>query len=384
MRWSLSFPIAKIFGIRIQIHYTFLLLLIGLNLWGFFSHGSAAAMVFTTIFILLIFLCVLLHELGHALAARYYKIRTTDITLSFIGGIAQIERLPKNPWQEFVIAIAGPAVNVAIIMMLCIGFGSQFLWRPHITDLFLKQPTAGNLLALIALELVRINFILFAFNLIPAFPMDGGRVLRSLLATKLGYFRATQAAAKIGQACAIAFFLVGMGALSFLGIPGNMFLIFIAFFVFTSAGQEAAVSRLSELLGSVKLSDLTHTQFQTLPSKVSLATAQEEYFSAHPSAAGLPVVNDQNQIVGYLTHKQLITSLRSPQGSEEPVSKVMRQDIPVISLTSSVDAAVALVRKRRLPALLVVDSDKNLAGIIDAESLTQNGMIRIALNKNPI
>src|SRR6476661_2700328 len=217
-----SLKIASVFGIEVRIHITFLLFLA----WIWFSYYQVAgvdAAIQGVIFILILFACVLRHEVGHAFAARAFGIRTPDITLLAIGGVARLTRIPDKPWQELVVAIAGPLVNVVIaaVLIFVIRVSADLQPLEH-----LESPRF-ELLAKVA----SLNVMLVLFNLIPAFPMDGGRVLRSLLAMAMPYVRATQIAAWIGQGLAIVFAIYGFF--------GNPILIFIAFFIFVGAQQEA-------------------------------------------------------------------------------------------------------------------------------------------------
>jgi len=224
VRWSLR--LGSLFGIPVYLHMTFLLLLGFLGLAQLFTAGIGAA-VAGTVTVLAVFGCVLLHEFGHALAARRYGIRTRDVTLLPIGGVARLERMPDDPRHELWVALAGPAVNVAIAVMLA-------LWIVVIG--FVPGPeglglTGGSFTG----RLLAINVGLVIFNMLPAFPMDGGRVLRSLLARRMNYVRATEIAAGVGKGMAVLF-----------GIAGwfwNPMLIFIAVFVWFGAGQEAAIAR---------------------------------------------------------------------------------------------------------------------------------------------
>jgi len=224
MRWS--YRIARVAGIDVRIHVTFLLLLAWFG-WMYWQDGGMPGAVQGVAVILLLFLCVLLHEFGHAFAARIYGIRTPDITLLPIGGVARIERMPDNPIQELVVAIAGPAVNVAIVLVL-ISVLAVKISLSHFTGF---DRMGGSLTA----QFLEINLMLVAFNAIPAFPMDGGRVLRALLAMKLSHLLATTIAARIGQVLAVGFAVVG-----FFGSP---MLLFIAAFVFAGAQQELAYAR---------------------------------------------------------------------------------------------------------------------------------------------
>ena len=219
MPWS--FKIARIAGIDVRIHATFVLLL---ALMAAFS-GHSGAFTFTC----LVFGCVLLHEFGHAFAARRYGIHTPDITLLPIGGVARLERMPDRPAQEIVVAIAGPLVNVAIAALLWAGLGFP-------TDLFHSGSLRG-LGASLPRSLLVVNVSLVLFNLIPAFPMDGGRILRALLAMLLEYSRATHIAAVLGQVCAFAF---GFWALR--QHPVNLTHVLVAAFIYSAAANEAALA----------------------------------------------------------------------------------------------------------------------------------------------
>jgi stage IV sporulation protein FB len=228
MQWS--YRIARIAGIDVRIHITFLLLpaYFGFVEWRAAGPGAAAQSVF---FILLLFCCVLLHEFGHALAGRRYGIRTPDITLLPIGGVARMLAIPDKPTQEFVIAVAGPAVNVAIAAILApVLYFTGGVFSGPLTDT-----------RLLLHNLLLVNLGLVAFNMIPAFPMDGGRVLRSLLAMRWSWIRATRIAARTGQAIAILFALAALWR-------ENPILLLIAFFVFSGARQEILYANYREEL----------------------------------------------------------------------------------------------------------------------------------------
>lgn len=251
MRWS--YKVARVAGIDVKIHVTFLLVLgyFGLIYWqqgGFW--GAVTGIAFT----LLLFLCVLLHEFGHAFAARVYGIRTPDITLLPIGGVARLERMPDKPSQELVVAIAGPAVNVLLAAILLFFLASGV----HRADLSGIEQTGGGLLE----NLLLVNVVLVAFNAIPAFPMDGGRVLRALLAMMIGHAQATVIAARIGQGLAVLFAVLSVGgALLQSLVPGslleffsgNPMLLLIALFVFSGARQELAQARFRSAVSGEKL-----------------------------------------------------------------------------------------------------------------------------------
>jgi Zn-dependent protease len=254
MKWALS--LGRIAGIPVYVHATFALLLGWIAFLHWTSSGSLSAVASGLLFIVALFGCVLLHELGHALAARRYGIRTRDITLLPIGGLARLERMPDRPVQELWVALAGPAVNVAIAAVL-------FLWLVG-TRTLVPLESLSVVGGPFVERLLVVNLFLAVFNLIPAFPMDGGRVLRALLAMRIDYVRATRIAATVGQGVALLF--------GFVGLFANPFLILIALFVWSGASQESAMVQARSALGGVPVESAMITDFRTLhPSDPALA-----------------------------------------------------------------------------------------------------------------
>ena len=235
MGWS--FPILTVRGTVIRIHFTFFLFLAWIGAIYYAQAGWPGA-VQGVAFITLLFLCVLLHEFGHVFAARRYGVQTPEITLLPIGGVAHLERIPEQPSQELVIALAGPAVNVAIALLLFLALGALVP-----SEGMEVQNANVNLLA----RLLWANIFITVFNLIPAFPMDGGRVLRAVLAHRLGYARGTQIAATVGQVLAFGFGL--------LGLFGNPLLLFIAVFVYLGAAAEAHAVQMRQVSNGMIAAD---------------------------------------------------------------------------------------------------------------------------------
>src|SRR5262252_5850135 len=220
MSWSLN--IGTIAGTAVRVHVTFLLFLGWIFAASWVAGGADAAWQGLA-FLVLLFACVVAHEFGHIFTARAFGVSTPDVTLLPIGGVARLERIPEEPYQEFLVAIAGPLVNVAIALIL-LGFADARL------DPGALAAVESTKISLID-RLADVNLFLAGFNMIPAFPMDGGRVLRALLASRLGFVRATEIAAFIGQGVAFA--------LGFVGLFFNPMLIFIAIFVYLAASSEA-------------------------------------------------------------------------------------------------------------------------------------------------
>lgn len=359
MGWSL--PIFRIAGIQLRIHITFLLLILWLA-FGYYNEGGSAAAAARIIFILLLFACVVLHEFGHALTAKIFGINTPDITLLPIGGVARLERMPEEPKQELAIAIAGPAVNVVIALCLFLVIGARGL---------LQQETVqgGDLIA----QLLTINVMLVLFNLLPAFPMDGGRVLRALLATRLSYARATQIAASIGQGCAFVF--------GFLGLLWNPFLIFIAFFVYIGASQEAALAQMKDVSRRFPVSSAMVREFRSLPVTATLQEAVDALLAT--SQHDFPVVDQEGSVAGILTRHDLIASLRKDDPTIR-VGDVMRRDIPTVTTGTRFEDAFRIMQECNCPAVPVLDSMKRLVGLLTPENVSELMMVQSALPRRRV
>ena len=352
MSWSL--PIVRIAGIQLRIHITFLLL-IGWLAIGYYSQGGSAAAVAGVLVILLLFACVVLHEFGHAFAAKAFGINTPDITLLPIGGVARLERMPEEPIQELIIAAAGPAVNVIIAGCLFLTGGS-----------FVYPPTAGSSLNDV---LLTINVVLLLFNLLPAFPMDGGRVLRALLATRLSYARATQIAASIGQGCAFVFGFLGL-------MGGNYMLIFIALFVYIGASQEAALAQMRDVSRRFPVSSAMVREFRSLPESATLQEAVDALLAT--SQHDFPVLDESGNVAGILTRHDLIGALRKNDPTIR-VGDVMRRDIPTVTTGTRFEEAFRIMQECNCPAVPVLDSMKRLVGLLTPENVSELMMVQSAL-----
>ena len=357
MRWS--FHVARVAGIDVRIHGTFFLLLAWIGS-VYYRDGGVAAALNGLIFILLIFLCVVLHEFGHALAARRYGIKTRDITLLPIGGLARLERMPEKPREEVVVALAGPAVNVLIAAALSIFIGLT----SGVPDPQVMQQTGVPL----AVRLFAVNIWLVLFNMIPAFPMDGGRVLRALLAMRMNYGRATQIAASVGQGIAVIFFLIGLW--------WNPFLVLIAVFIFFGASSEVALAQMRSISKDLRVSAAMVTQFESLPLDSTLNEAVEALLRT--SQHEFPITDDLGKVHGILTRDDMIAALRK-SGAETPVAEVMRADIPSVPESMLFDRAFAVMQECRCPALSVLDSAGRLVGLFTPENVGEMIMVQSAI-----
>jgi Zn-dependent protease/predicted transcriptional regulator len=357
MKWSLK--LGRVLGIDVYLHLTFLLLLgfIGLSHW--IAERSFAAAAQGMIFFLVLFLCVLLHEYGHALMARRYGIATKDITLLPIGGVARLERMPDQPSQELWVALAGPAVNVIIAAALGAWLTFTNAWEP-ISSL---STTKGGLLE----RLFAVNIFLVAFNLLPAFPMDGGRVLRSLLAMRLEYARATRIAARIGQGMAVMF--------GFAGLFGNPMLLLIALFVWIGAGQEATAVEMKSSFAGARVREAMLTDFRGVSPQDTVGDAARLLLAG--SQQDFPVINN-GEVVGVLSHARLLETLRD-RDADVPVSEVMDREFQIVFAEEELDAALGRIEPGRA-ALFPVIWNRQLVGLLTTENIGEFYVIRRALS----
>lgn len=357
MTWS--FSIGKFAGTVVRIHVTFFLLLI----WIWFMHyriGGAAAAWEGVAFILAIFACVVLHEFGHAMAARHYGIRTPDITLLPIGGLARLERMPEEPRQELFIAVAGPLVNVIIAALIVVALGGLTGTEQMLQ---VEDPRTNFLV-----RLAGVNIFLVLFNMIPAFPMDGGRVLRALLATRLTWARATQIAANIGQGLAFLF--------GFLGLLYNPLLIFIAIFVYLAAAAEAQNAQIRDISNSLLTGDVMITEFATLERSSTIGEAIDRLLATTQSE--FPVLDTGGHLDGLLTRNDMIAALKET-GPEAPVVGAMRSDVPTVHRRQSLTEGFRLMQEKNAPAVAVVDSGGRLVGLLTHETIGEMMMVRSAM-----
>jgi stage IV sporulation protein FB len=361
MRWT--FHIARIAGIDVKVHATFLLLLAFYG-FAFYGQGGLPAAIQGIIFICLVFLCVLLHEFGHALAARRYGINTPDITLLPIGGLARLDRMPEKPGEELVVAIAGPLVNVVIAALLA----------PFVPVVMMNAEVLEHFGFGLIPQLFIANCILVLFNLIPAFPMDGGRILRAFLAMRMDYAKATNIAATIGQTLAF------VGALCALVWWKNPMLMLVAIFVFFGAQSEAAHAQMRSITSGLRVRDAMVTRFEVLPRNATLHDAVQAVLNT--SQHDFPIVDEIGAPIGILARDDLIVALRE-SGAQALVAESMRTNVPSLNPMMFLDRAQGLMQESESPALPVVDSIGRLVGLFTRENVGELILLQSALNAAP-
>lgn len=380
MRGSLR--IGTLAGIGIYLHWSFFLLAV-MVAWlvyqpiiadmGWTNHALQVGLrpfAFGLLFVLSIFGCVVLHELGHALAARKYGIPTRDITLYPIGGVARLERIPERPMQELVVALAGPAVNLVIAAALYIALRVSGFPQEIPMHAGLPVPRSpGEFLAV----LMAANVFLLVFNLIPAFPMDGGRVLRAVLAFRLSFPTATRVAAMVGQVLAGIFVVLGL-------MGGNIFLALIGFFVFFGAQAEAQMAEFRGGLSGVPVRDAMITDFVSLSPDDTLERASDLLLSG--SQQDFPVfAPGSGGFYGVLQRADLIKAIKS-HGLSGRVGDVARRDCPAVSEFDMLYRVFQIMQTSQCPVVPVLRGGQ-LVGLVTTENVGELLMIRSALKQVP-
>jgi stage IV sporulation protein FB len=352
MHWSLA--IGKVRGTVVQIHFTFLILLAWIILAAYAAKGPQAA-ASAGLFFVLLFASVLLHEFGHILVARHFGVRTPAVTLLPIGGVAQMERIPEEPRHELAISLAGPAVNLIIGGAIVLVLGGL---PPH------PEMELSNFGRAFWTHLAFANLALALFNLLPAFPMDGGRALRAVISAKLGYARGTRVASVIGQVLAVLFGLIGI-------LSGNLILTLIALFVYFTAGAEAGRARLRSASLGALASDLMITHFETLRADASLDRAAEALIQTHQRE--FLVVDARDQLQGILTRDQIAGAIKTGQ-SNARISAIMGREIPIVSPRHLADHVLQLLQGGA-PAVAVVDDQEQLVGMVTLDNVMEHVLL---------
>jgi len=360
MRGSLY--VGKISGIKIFIHWTFFILIFWIIFSGLRSGYNIQQILFSVGFIAAIFVCIVLHELGHALTAKRFNFKTRNIMLLPIGGLANMEGLPEKPGQEFLVAIMGPAVNFVISLVL---FGFLALTGNFPDEEMGATITGQNFL----FQLFAVNIFLALFNLIPAFPMDGGRVLRALLSIKIERAKATRIAALVGQAIAVVFVV--------LGFMFNPFLAFIGLFVFLGAQAEANLETTKALLSHIKVKDVLMRHFSTLKINEPLSNAVAILLDGQDESF---IVKDDGQIKGTLSKKEIIDGL-SKFGKEVSVDKVMQTNVVKLHMEDNVNEIMLKFSDGTQTLMPVIEGDE-IVGVINLQNINEFVQIQSAISKS--
>ena len=366
VKWSIL--IGRPFGVEVRLHLTFLLLLAFFAWRGWSVSGTAQGALSSVLLQSMVFGCVLLHEFGHVLMARRFGIRTQDVTLLPIGGVARMASTGETPRQELLIALAGPAVNVVIA-------GLAFLWWvlvPRTVEGFdtsaLKAPAP--------LALMIVNVFLVVFNLIPAFPMDGGRVLRAILSWRGNRVWATRVAAGIGKAVAIL-----LGVVVLLGMAGVLpihqpLLLFIAVFVWIGASQEAQAVATTSLLHDVSVRETMMTEFHVAEPFSTLREVSQWLLAGYQQ--DFPVVA-QGEVVGMLPRDDFFRALAG-SGPDTLVRDVMRADFSTAAPTESIEVVLRRAQAAEGAVLTIpVIQAGVLVGMVTPENVGEFVMVRTAL-----
>jgi Zn-dependent protease/predicted transcriptional regulator len=354
MKYSLG--LGKISGIKIEIHWTFLILIFWIVFSSLRSNADPENMIWSVLLVLAVFVCVILHELGHALAAKKFQIKTTSITLLPIGGLAQMEEIPERPKEELIIAFAGPAVNVVIAAILYPLTDISSLANMEAIDRGLEP---GNFL----IVLMTLNVWLALFNLIPAFPMDGGRVFRALLSFKLGHAKATRIAVSVGQVLAICFV--------FFGFFYNPFLVFIGLFIYLGAETESVYTQTKSMLQGFTVKDVLMHEIPVIDKNASLSEAVAQLLGGQNKNF---VVTDDGKPVGTLSREQIIKALHE-QNDRISIDKIKNDDPTYFPTDAPLDSVWREIQKNKI--ILVADNGK-FKGIVDDENLAEFILIRSA------
>ncbi|WP_298932300.1 site-2 protease family protein [uncultured Ruegeria sp.] len=354
MTWS--FSLGRLLGSELRVHVTFFLLLAWIGFAAYSSGGWPAA-IENLVFVLALFACVVAHEFGHALMARRYGIKTPDITLLPIGGLARLERMPEKPMQEVWVALAGPAVNVAIwVILVILGAG-----MPYEAIIQIESANVGLLD-----RLAYVNLLLAAFNMIPAFPMDGGRVFRALLCLRMDRVKATRLAALGGQVVAVGFGFLGLSS-------GNPILILIAVFVFVAANAESQDVALRSVARRVLARDAMITEFHALSPDDTLGTAAQAVI--HTTQHEFPVLDTDGSLLGFVTRDRLFAALAGDHPRSDLATSIMETDIPQMGLTAGLEAVLEELHKGA-PAIAVLGRTGRMIGYITRENIGELMVIR--------
>ena len=342
-----SITIATIFGTKVRMHFTFLILLLWVAAGQALTRGTQAA-VTGTLFVLLLFACVVAHEFGHVLVARHYGGRTRDILLLPIGGVSRMERMPERPAQELAVAVAGPAVSVALgaVLIVLVGFP---------TAKSIESPALGALLP----RLAATNLFLAFFNLLPAFPMDGGRALRAILAMRMSRLSATRIAALFGHIIAGLFVLLGL-------FSANPLLLLIGIFIYFGASAEAADTELRQLAHALTVSDVMRSNVQLIDSSASISDAIG--LMLHAGQHAIPVIGPDGALAGVATKDGIIRAVHR-SGRRAPVNEAVEPVVLTVGSHQKLADALDQMQSQSAPAAVVVNREGEIVGLLTSDTL---------------
>ena len=359
MRWS--FRIFSAFGVPVRVHITFVFIVAYFAVaWGSLRQpGGWVGALYGIVLVVLLFALVVVHELSHSRVAAGYGIKVRSITLLPIGGVSAMEEMPRDPRKELMISIAGPASNVVIALLMLLvapfmGLG-DLTQVTRIYDLMFTVGVQGAFVYLFV-----INLSLAVFNLLPAFPMDGGRVFRALLALRMPRPRATAIAIGVGRTLALFMGLAGI-------LLGNVLLMLVAAFVYFGAQAEGASDRVEDTLGGLLVSQAVNTAVDLASPGQTIGQIAARLF--HTYQEDFPVVGDDGELVGLLTRDRLIANL-GRHGATYLVSEAMRTDFPVVTLDDPVNEAFRRMRAANCKAIPVVEHDR-FVGMLSMEDISE-------------
>ena len=356
MIWS--YRIGKVFGSEVRVHVTFFLLLLWIGLSAYAAEGLQAATL-NLLFVLALFVCVVLHEFGHALMARRFGIKTPDITLLPIGGLARLERMPEDPKQEILVALAGPFVNVVIWVILALLVGAEV----GLLNIETLDEAGSDFLA----QLAAVNLLLVVFNMIPAFPMDGGRVFRAVLTIWLGRERATGLAAGTGQVVAVLFALLGL-------LSGNLILMLVAFFIFAAATAENADVQIRSLAEDIQARDAMITSYESLSPDDGLRTMS--FGLLRTTQHEFPVLDSAGRCVGFVTRDAIFHAAQAEVTIT--AGAAMTKNTPTVDLLAPLSTVLDALADGSSPAVSVADGDEVFLGYITRENIGELMVLRRA------
>jgi Zn-dependent protease/predicted transcriptional regulator len=357
MRWSLT--IGRVFGITLRLHVTFLLLLAFVAYSGFVEAGAGGA-GWALALVCSVFVCIVLHELGHSVVAQQLGVTVKSITLLPIGGVAALRSIPENPWHEIAITLAGPMVNAAIAAVLLPLTGLP----KHIFLLYMPHSLHGLIVALVSA-----NITLFLFNFIPAFPMDGGRLLRAVLALAFSYRRATAIAATVGQGLAIVFILVGLKL--------SLWLVIIGVFIFMGAEGEERLVHMRTMLRDLDVDEVMSREFASLAPTDTIARGLEMVYQTGQD--DFPVL-DNGTLLGVVSRQAMLEAVNK-SGNQVPVTTVMDTEVPILSPNDKVWRVQEEMMNEGWDGLPVM-ADGQLVGLLSPENISRYLLVQASLKSS--